>query len=511
MLWFAAGSAWLFGRPWIALFGSADCDQCAAVKQEWLADGWAEDEAVLAYICIDQEENYLLLKEIEKKLGYSGQFNAFPIALQGNQMAFGGEGFWKLAEALDEPDASLDELLPGLQAAVDAAEEPFVAWNAPADDALDAPSPSQPTPFADAPRLLYLSSPGCQKCARQEVELRLLKEKLPGLQVNHFEVTTDVGQVMMRRVKEHFAIDADDEQNLAPLVAWADGYVTGELATAERLADALAALPRDATPFWDTPVTDADLQSQQNANRTFLDKMRVTTILLAGLGDGVNPCAFATVIFLVSYLLYLKRGKRFVLAAGLLFCVGVFASYLLFGIGLSFLMNYLNRAAIVKRLFYWAFALVGLVLAILHLRDALRFRRTGKVADMEMGLNAQTHRKIHDRIHRWAEVSGWLMLPATILLGVVVSAMEFACTGQIYLPTLAAINSAGFNLHALTLLLLYNLAFILPLVAVTVLAYFGVGAKSLAAAARDHVFATKIFMAILFLLLGAVMAWLALG
>ena len=239
--------------------------------------------------------------------------------------------------------------------------------------------------------------------------------------------------------------------------------------------------------------------------------MRLTTILLAGLVDGVNPCAFATVIFLVSYLLYLRRGRRFVLMAGLLFCAGVFTSYLLFGVGLSFVVDYLNRFIIVKRIFYWAFALVGLILAILHLRDALRYRHSGNAADMEMGLNAQTHRKIHDKIHRWAELTGWLALPATVLLGVVVSAMEFACTGQIYLPIIIAINSAGFNLRAMIFLLLYNFIFILPLLAVTVLAYFGIGAKSLAAFARNHVFATKALMALLFLLLAIVMAWLALG
>ena len=55
MIWFVCESGLLNARPWIALFGSADCDQCAKVKQEWLEDGWAEDEAVLAYICIDQE------------------------------------------------------------------------------------------------------------------------------------------------------------------------------------------------------------------------------------------------------------------------------------------------------------------------------------------------------------------------------------------------------------------------------------------------------------------------
>ena len=287
--------------------------------------------------------------------------------------------------------------------------------------------------------------------------------------------------------------------------------MTGELATAERLAEALATTSADATPFWDTPVTAEELQTQRHANRSLLDSMRLTTILLAGLVDGVNPCAFATVIFLVSYLLYLRRGRRFVLMAGLLFCAGVFTSYLLFGVGLSFVVDYLNRFIIVKRIFYWAFALVGLILAILHLRDALRYRRSGNAADMEMGLNAQTHRKIHDKIHRWAELTGWLALPATVLLGVVVSAMEFACTGQIYLPIIIAINSAGFNLRAMIFLLLYNFIFILPLLAVTVLAYFGIGAKSLAAFARNHVFATKALMALLFLLLAIVMAWLALG
>ena len=511
MIWFVCESGLLNARPWIALFGSADCDQCAKVKQEWLEDGWAEDEAVLTYICIDQEENYLLLKEIEKKLGYSGQFNAFPIALQGTRMAFGGEGFWQLAEELSEPDAEIVKLLPGLQEAVDTvAKEPFIEWSAPVNSPETIPPDATPATTSTTPRLLYLSSPGCQKCARQEVELRLLKQKLPTLQVDHYEVTTEEGQVMMQRVVKFFAIEASD-RNLAPLVAWAEGFVTGELATEERLAEALNTLPADAAPFWDAPVTEEELQTQRHVNRSLLDSMRLTTILLAGLADGVNPCAFATVIFLVSYLLYLKRGRRFVLIAGLLFCVGVFASYLLFGIGLSFIVDYLNRFIIVKRIFYWTFALIGFILALLHLRDALRYRRSRNVADMEMGLDAQTHRKIHDKIHRWAELTGWLALPATVLLGVVVSAMEFACTGQIYLPTIIAINSAGFNLRAVILLFLYNFIFILPLLAVTALAYFGIGAKSLAAFARNHVFATKTLMTLLFLLLAIVMAWLALA
>jgi cytochrome c biogenesis protein CcdA len=84
--------------------------------------------------------------------------------------------------------------------------------------------------------------------------------------------------------------------------------------------------------------------------------------------------------------------------------------------------------------------------------------------------------------------------------------MEFVCTGQVYLPMIIAINRLGFGARAFSLLLLYNVAFIVPLVAVTILAYYGVGANALAKWAREHVFATKVAMAVLFLAMGILMA-----
>ena len=58
-------------------------------------------------------------------------------------------------------------------------------WDAPAEGRTPAAMEGR------GGRLLYLSSPGCQKCARQEVELRLLKENRPGLVVDAYQVTTD--------------------------------------------------------------------------------------------------------------------------------------------------------------------------------------------------------------------------------------------------------------------------------------------------------------------------------
>jgi cytochrome c biogenesis protein CcdA len=99
-------------------------------------------------------------------------------------------------------------------------------------------------------------------------------------------------------------------------------------------------------------------------------------------------------------------------------------------------------------------------------------------------------------------------IPAALLLGLVVSSLELVCTGQIYLPVIVALNASGFNLKAFLWLLLYNLAFIAPLVAVTLLAYCGVGVNAIAKWARNNVFATKIAMSLLFVLIAALMLML---
>ncbi|MFA6931928.1 MAG: hypothetical protein WCT05_16515, partial [Lentisphaeria bacterium] len=131
----------------------------------------------------------------------------------------------------------------------------------------------------------------------------------------------------------------------------------------------------------------------------------------------------------------------------------------------------------------------------------------GKASTMSLGLSSGTHQRIHEKIRALAEKRSWLMLPAALLLGAVVSSLEFACTGQVYLPTLAAINAQGLNGRAFGLLLLYNLFFILPLVLLTILAICGVEAKGMANWARNHVFASKIVLAVFFALVSLLMFW----
>ena len=524
-------------RPWLLLFGSTNCDQCAAVKARWLEEReFTEDGAVLVFVNVDREDNYRYLKWLEKALKAERPSMSLPVMLAGNRLLTSTAEFDAAWPELDDllkltPQGSA---VQGIQQTADQAEGLVVEWDyvpAPAVSPNEPKAPpegetpavaSEALPETAAPvdpaagnpvtpgvrTLLYIeTAENCRQCERQSRELDLLAKEFPGLSVSRFEVTTPDGQVMLARVKRHFGL-AETAENLAPMVVWNDGYVSGRIATVEELAEALRT-PDDETPFWESEITDQERTALKEKQQAYLRNVTVWTILGGGLLDGINPCAFATSIFLISYLLYLKRPRRFVLGVGLCFCAGVFVSYLLFGVGLSFVADFLTRFRILKMLIYGFFALVGLVFAALHLRDAIRYRRSGKATDMSMGLDNQTHRKIHDRIHKWSKMTGWLVLPGAVVLGCVVSSMEFVCTGQVYLPMIMAIIAEGFDRQAFLLLLLYNLAFILPLIGVTVLAYLGVGAEKLTKFARDNVFQTKLLMAALFLLIGGIMSVLA--
>jgi len=88
--------------------------------------------------------------------------------------------------------------------------------------------------------------------------------------------------------------------------------------------------------------------------------------------------------------------------------------------------------------------------------------------------------------------------------GILISFLELACTGQIYLPTIIFVSSLPeLRLQAVGYLVLYNLLFIVPLAVVFVLAYFGTTSKDLTAFLQQRAASVKLGMMILFITLAA--------
>jgi len=67
----------------------------------------------------------------------------------------------------------------------------------------------------------------------------------------------------------------------------------------------------------------------------------------------------------------------------------------------------------------------------------------------------------------------------TFLMGAFVALVELPCTGAVYLAVIALMSASGLNLSNITLLILYNLIFIGPLIIILLLFYRGAKSQSI--------------------------------
>jgi cytochrome c biogenesis protein CcdA len=219
----------------------------------------------------------------------------------------------------------------------------------------------------------------------------------------------------------------------------------------------------------------------------------------AGLLDGVNPCAFATMIFLISYLAVRKRQGRELLATGIAFTLGVFLAYLGVGLGLLKFLTSLPALNVIGKWLYGVTLVLCLALAWGSFSDYLKARE-GRLEDMSLKLPERLRGWTHRLIREGSRARNYVA--ASLVLGFVVSIVELACTGQVYLPTIIfVLGLPEWRVRAVLALLVYNLMFIVPLVVVFLLVDRGTTSKQLLEWMNRRAAAVKLGTAALFLLL----------
>jgi cytochrome c biogenesis protein CcdA len=146
------------------------------------------------------------------------------------------------------------------------------------------------------------------------------------------------------------------------------------------------------------------------------------------------------------------------------------------------------------------------VLAVFSFLDFLKARR-GEIGDMSLNLPHSLRMRINAVIRRGRGARAFVA--GSFVTGIAVSFLELACTGQVYLPTIVFVMSQPeMRVRALMFLLLYNLLFIVPLVVVFILAYYGTGSKQLTRFLQQRAAALKLGMTLLF---AALATWLTLS
>lgn len=226
--------------------------------------------------------------------------------------------------------------------------------------------------------------------------------------------------------------------------------------------------------------------------------------ILAGLLDGINPCAFSTMLFFLSFIALRRKDRRSLVWVGLAFILAVFVAYFLIGLGF---LGALRRFLSEKRFSLYVDIFVSTLAAIfaaLNVRDAVIAGR-GRSSESILQMPLFMKRINHSFIRYFNQLPLYILGAA--LSGFLVSVIELACTGQIYLPTIAYMNQSVRSSGSILLLLMYNIAFIVPLGLVFVLYLFGLGHEKIRQWYGAHLVLVRICSALFFVALG-VLVWI---
>jgi len=219
----------------------------------------------------------------------------------------------------------------------------------------------------------------------------------------------------------------------------------------------------------DTPPGDMSTIQQ------WADAFSVTSILLAGLLDGVNPCAISTLVFLMSILTAFGLSRRQMVVMGMAYILATFLTYTAIGLGVLRGLYLLQAFPLVRRGFEIVLGVGMALLAWFSFRDAWRFHRNRDPQQISLQLPSRLKRLIHAALRRG--VGGARIAVTGFVAGALVTALESVCTGQVYVPTLALIirQADGTLVKAGGLLLSYNIMFLVPLSVAFLLVFFGAG------------------------------------
>jgi hypothetical protein len=345
----------------------------------------------------------------------------------------------------------------------------------------------------EAVRAYFFYSPGCLKCLTARDYVKNLQNDYP-LEVKYLNTDIKENYEAMLYLEKKFNVIKGD----IPEVFIGKTALIGVKEIKENLETKTVILLSRGGSSWpdDIQPDSGRLIEERFASFTLL------TVLTAGLIDGINPCAFATIVFFVSFLSFVGRRRREILLIGSCFTLAVFLTYLLIGLGVFRVMHSLEFFFLLSRNIFYIVGIVAISLGILNLYDYYRFR-TGKIAEMTLQLPGIVKRAIHTVIRINKASSGLPLMATAAATGFLVSVLESICTGQVYLPTIVFIlKTQGIEVRAFSFLILYNLMFIFPLALIFGLTFFGATSEWFGNIMKKNLGLIKILTAFFFFGLG---------
>ena len=198
------------------------------------------------------------------------------------------------------------------------------------------------------------------------------------------------------------------------------------------------------------------------AMQKYLPQITLPAVLVAGVVDGINPCAFTVLLLFVTALTStLQAGEANVkamrvrlLGMGGIYIAAVFLTYLALGVGLLKSLDFFTRQHVPARFG----ALLAILFGLWMLKDYFL---------SEVGWRLQAPGRIGVVARQMGKKA---TLPALMVGGFLIGLCTVPCSGAVYLGVLSLLALQPTALQGYAYLVLYNVVFILPLIVILIAA-----------------------------------------
>lgn len=211
------------------------------------------------------------------------------------------------------------------------------------------------------------------------------------------------------------------------------------------------------------PITQNEKEPQED------NKLSIGKIISLGLVDSVNPCALSMLaLVLISIITYNPGKRKDILLAGLSFILAVVIMYLLYGVLIIKAFEIVQSITVIREFLFGKLGIniilgvLATIFGVLEIKDFISYKPGSIGTEMPLFLRPKASKLI-------AKVTSPL---AAFGVGIFVTLFLLPCTIGPYVILGGLLSSSGVA-NAIPSLLLYNLIFILPMLAVTLIVYFG--------------------------------------
>jgi thiol-disulfide isomerase/thioredoxin len=468
--------------PRTIVFYSPDCEECYEIIHDPLFQKLSTQK--VTYLNINVTSNYEILLFVEETFGKRSE--KFPIVVSGSNLFVGEEILPNIKKIesdttpLPFPDSVLDKgILEG---------KPY--W----EEEIQSIRPTDTS--VEKIYIAFFTKNSCEKCNRTEKMLLYFQKKYPSIVLKTFNTLDRNNQESQEAISLAYSVP-ENRRLIAPTIFIGDTFFVEDEITEKSLESVIEKMEEGfSVPPWEQGEGYKPTVSKAIQNR--FKSFGSLVIFLAGLVDGVNPCAFATIVFFLSFMTLIGRSKREISITGITFVTVVFVVYLVIGLFLYRIAS-LNFLIPFRYALYYIIAAIAFILALVSVRDAVIIAR-GKPEKSLLRLPRFVKRKMERTIVKESKLRGFVI--SACISALVVSFLEFSCTGQVYIPTIFFVSSiSGLRLKAVWFLILYNFAFIVPLILLFLLFVIGLSSERLYSFMRRRSFVLKIVTAVIFLIL----------